>query len=58
MPLNQKHTWTFTYEPPRIAQECVAGERGSRPRRATPPLAFLSTSRVAGLPGGRGGGGV
>jgi len=60
VPANPKHTRPFTYEPPRIAPECIAREAGGRERRKagssgpTPPLPFLSTLHVASLSGGGG----
>lgn len=30
MPPNQKHTQAFTYEPPRIAQECITRQARGR----------------------------
>ncbi len=58
MPPNQKHTQAFTYEPPRIAQECITSEaRGRQSKKAGSSgplyvLPFLSTSHVAALLGG------
>lgn len=33
MPPNQKHTRAFTYEPPRIAQECITSEATGQERK-------------------------
>lgn len=35
MPPNQKHTRAFTYEPPRIAEECITSKaRGQESKKA------------------------
>ena len=50
MPPNQKHTRAFTYEPPRIAQECITSETGGREgKKVGSSGPFLSTSHVAAL---------
>lgn len=58
VPPNQKHAGAFTYEPPRISQECItSGARGQESKKvqlqqATAALPFVSTSRVGALSGG------
>lgn len=50
MPPNQKHTRAFTYEPPRIAQECITSETGGREgQKVGSSGPFLSTSHVTAL---------
>lgn len=58
MPPNQKHTRAFTYEPQRIAQECIKRQGERTGEQATPLLPFLSTSYVTALFGGGISGGV